>query len=152
MRFDLTDVPALTLQNPWAFAITADVPDPKRVENRSWPAPEAVDRFFIHAGKGNDADGYDILEQFGVDLPEHMPSSAIVALAQLAYVCNGAIRRNPAVCGCGRWAAPDQYHWLLGQVLVLPEPVPTPGRQKLWQPTPDVRAAAETQLRAAVVR
>lgn len=146
MRFDLTDTPALTLLNPWPVAITSDIPDPKRVENRSWSAPESVDRFLIHAGKGNDANGYDILEEYGIDLPEVLPVGAIVALADLAHMCDRSVWGN--ACGCGRWAARGQYHWRLGRVWVLPEPVKCRGFQKLWLPEPGVRLAIEEQLLA----
>jgi hypothetical protein len=154
MRPDLTEVPALTLLAPWPVAIIADIPDPKRIENRTWAPPESVHQLMVHAGKGHDAAGYDLLEQYGIDLPEQLPPAAVVALADLAYVCDHTVNRWPirTACGCGRWAVHGQYHWRLGRVWVLPQPVPCRGYQKLWQPAPEVRAAVQAQLDGAVAR
>lgn len=44
---------------------------------------------------------------------------------------------------------PYIYHWLLGDVTVLPAPVPVKGRQRLWTPDPDIVAAVEAQLAEA---
>jgi hypothetical protein len=145
MRFDLTGVPALTLRNPWAHLIAHYGKD---VENRSWMPHEGVWRLLIHAGKGFDR------------LPDFMRTGdwgdphtcAIVAVADLAFACNASRWRDTVVCGCGEWAQPSQCHWNLVNVRALPEPVPAVGRQGLWRPSADVRAAIEKQLAEAVAR
>jgi hypothetical protein len=75
-----------------------------------------------------------------------------VAVAILDRVCTATVGAPPEPrCGCGRWAVPGQHHWRLRHIRALPEPVPVRGRQRLWYPAPDVRAAVEAQL-AAVTR
>src|SRR5262249_36320151 len=104
----------------------------------------------IHAGKGNDADGYDVLEEYGIGLPDPLPASAVVAVADLAYVCDSAVTGGR--CRCGRWAAAWQYHWRLGRGWGLPKPVPNRCRPPPWYPIPSVRAAVAEQMATAVAR
>lgn len=40
----------------------------------------------------------------------------------------------------------DMWHWEIGEVTVLAEPVPAKGSLGLWRPKPDVIAAVEAQL------
>jgi hypothetical protein len=138
---DLTDVPALTLLNPWADLIAYGG---KNVENRSWMPPDSVWRLLIHAGKGW-AKAADWMPYAQRDV-DGVTASAIVAVADLAHACRASRWRDTVVCGCGKWAQPVQCHWCLGKVWALPEPVPAVGRQGLWRPTPDIRAAVELQL------
>lgn len=141
MNLDLTDTPALTLLNPWAYAITNLG---KRVENRTWPAPQHVDRVLIHAGKSWDAGVRPAT--FGSDAA-NAPRSAIVAVARLAYVCQASVNSDELVCQCGEWASPRQMHWRLDDaVLTLRQPVPCRGALKLWRPDPDVLRAVEKQV------
>ena len=130
----LDNVPAITLLNPWAHAITHLGKD---VENRGWPAPDVVRRILIHAGKGWD-------EHCDLDVDD-VTTSAIVAVADVVGMC-GRARRGVA-CSCGRWARPDQFHWYLGNVLVLPEPVDgVSGARRLWYPQPGVVTRVARQV------
>lgn len=140
---DLTGVPALTVRQPWAHAIAYCGKD---VENRCWTLPDHVTRILVHAGKVSDPDGWATIRAFGFGLadihPAGVPQSAIVAVANVAYVCDAGPRRAP--CGCGRWAADGQYHWRLGTVWTLAKPVPCKGRQRLWYPAADVLHQVQT--------
>lgn len=139
------DTRALTLMNPWAFAITdtAD-PDPKRVENRSWPAPESLDTFLIHAGRGWDRNAPSTLTLRAADEGNF---SAIVAAARINHCCDTTVGDASRGCPCGRWSVPGRYHWVFSEVFVLPQPVSCTGRLRLWRPTPDVLAAVKEQIR-----
>lgn len=138
---DLTDVPALTLLNPWAHLIAHCGKD---VENRTWMPPEGVWRLLIHAGKRWDRDAQARLH-FLYDT-DRVAKAAIVAVADLAFACDASRWRDMVVCACGDWAQPAQCHWRLANVRPLAEPVPAVGRQGLWRPSPEVRAAVERVL------
>lgn len=145
---------ALTLWNPWAQAITGYfdrggryVPGPKRIENRPWPPPTSLigQRFWIHAGKVFDDEGYDRVRGLWPACPligaREWARGAFVGSARLGG-WRGEDGRS-----AGEWltTAEDQegwwmgpYGWLLRDVEVLPVPVPCNGFQKLWSPTPFV--------------
>lgn len=139
----LADTKALTLLNPWAWAVSHLG---KRVENRGWSAPEGVDYLLIHAGKGNDPGGLPFIRRLGIDAIPNTVTSAIVAVARLAHVCDATVGRPSAPCGCGRWGAPGQYHWVFCDVWPLGEPVECRGFQKLWNPSAADLAAVEQQV------
>jgi hypothetical protein len=136
----LTGVRGLTLKAEWAHAVAHLK---KRTENRGWPAPEGIDRILIHAGKGRDRTAGDTFARHGFLLPTSPVVSAVVAVADIAFVCNGVVKVR---CGCGPWAVRGQYHWQLVDVRVLPGPVPCAGRLGLWHPAPEVVAAVAEQL------
>jgi hypothetical protein len=136
---DLAGVPALTLHQPYAHAITHLG---KKVENRCWTPPGHVRRILVHAGKADSPAGWVMLRQLGFAVrPETVVASAIVAIAAVIWVCKDAIDGGP--CACSRWAVPGQYHWLLGTVWPLARPVPCAGRQRLWYPSADVLAGVQ---------
>ena len=62
--------------------------------------------------------------------------TGIVAVARLAAVS----QNDPSP-----WAAQDQYHWRMAELLVLPKPIPHRGAQGLWQ----IEPAALVKLREA---
>jgi len=110
----MADLRALTIREPWAWAITYGGKD---VENRSWPAPTWCTRIAVHAGAGWDTGGEDsplarrswsattgrgpLSRKSGF-----MPFSAILAVARISgchtdVECRSApsIRRcSPALC------------------------------------------------------
>lgn len=135
---------AITLRNPWAHLIAHYGKD---VENRSWMPHQAVDTLLIHAGKSW---GGHIAGEYG-DLGDPH-TSAIVAVADLAFACHSSLLTKTVVCGCGEWAQPGQCHWRLANVRALPEPVAVAGRQGLWRPSHDVLAAVDQQLGRAEAR
>lgn len=126
-EISLVGVPAITLLNPWAWAITQYGKD---VENRSWMPPEHVYRLMIHAGKRWDVWPDEVPR---ADLPL-VHTSAIVAVADLLHACNASRWTEQLVCQCGPWARPGQCHWRLHNVRVLARPVPCGGSQRLWYP------------------
>ena len=135
----LGGVPALTLRNPWARAITHHGKD---VENRSWMPHDGVHSLMVHAGKGWDR-WPDSVPQVPA---EEVATSAIVAVADLAWACNTSRYRDRVVCRCGPWAVAGQCHWRLRNVVVLAEPVPCDGAQGLWRPGSALVEAVAGQL------
>ncbi len=142
---DLTGVPALTLKSPWAHLVAHHG---KRVENRTWAPPDDLTRFLVHAGKG--WDGNVDLRAYGVRDLDGVTASAVIAVADLAHVCVASRTAKTLACDCGVWAAPSRCHWSLGDVRVLPEPVPCAGRQGLWRPDAGIIAAVAAQLKEGV--
>lgn len=139
---DLTGVPALTLRVPWSHYVAHYG---KTVENRTWKPPHNLRTLLIHAGAGNDPVPPHMVPAGDLGDPHH---SAIVAIAEVDYVCEASRQSDTVRCGCGDWAMPRQYHWNLTNVVALPEPVPCHGRLRLWYPDADVRAQVERQVAA----
>jgi hypothetical protein len=133
----LRDPHVITLKNPWAHLIAHHGKD---VENRSWMPHAGVDQLLVHAGKG-----WDEVEGVGRD---GVVTSAIVAVADLAFACNTSRYTLATQCGCGIWARGEQCHWKLANVVALPEPVPVAGRQGLWRPNAWTFHAVREQLEA----
>jgi len=124
-------IPALTLTNPWAHAITHH---DKRVENRPWLPPGAVHHFWLHAGRSWDEAGLFRLGRLGCQ--HEAITSAIVALVSIPGICVAGPKGY--TCGCGAWAVTGLYHWSLQVVRVLKEPVPCRGYQGFWYPSPEL--------------
>jgi hypothetical protein len=131
-----TPLLALTLQQPWASAVR-DLG--KRIENRSWPAPQRVLGQFIaiHAGMSFREDAADWLAaRTGRMLTrQNVPLGAVVALARVVEV----VQEHPD----DPWFV-GPYGWVLGDVVAL-TPVPCRGRQQLWTVPEAVRAAIDAQ-------
>ncbi len=142
---DLTGVPALTLKNPWGHLVAHHG---KNIENRGWMPPESVWRLLIHAGKGWDRG--PIADEWRDSLTP-IATSAIVAVADVAYACNTSQWADEVCCGCGEWAQPGQCHWALINVRAIPVPVPCDGALRLWRPAPPVVAQVEEQLGAVAL-
>lgn len=125
---------ALTVQQPWAWAIAAGHKD---IENRTW-ATSYRGPLAIHAGKTWASSGdvqicRSVLEDLGVVKADEqvgdrhlLATGAIVAVVDLAGVCE-----DPR-CRCSVWAGIGWKHWQLKNPRPLTEPVPASGRQGLW--------------------
>ncbi len=139
----------LSIMQPWLGAI---VLGDKRVENRSWAAPQWIigETIALHASKR-----FDWGAEFppGRNLmwyaPEDLPLGAVTGIATVT-----GCHLSPdfgGTCGatrplCSPWAARDSYHWLLSDVRALPEPVSCRGMLGLWRLPDDVDAAVRAQL------
>jgi hypothetical protein len=136
-------VKALTVQQPWAWAIAKGY---KLIENRTWSTPHRGP-LAIHAGKTWDQDSIPEvlhrLREHGIRTPQtfkdELPLAgvgAVIASADLVSICLESYRWPrrglSTVCQCGDWAAGGQYHWQLANVRALAEPVPAKGRLGLW--------------------
>jgi hypothetical protein len=165
--------PALTVRNPWAWALLHGKP----VENRSW---EITYRgpLWLHAGARSrwDRDGeashlvqvewrrylHDSVPGWP-GLPESdvvlgrrttlMPFGAVTALLNVTGCHHSdecmfpTSQELPGVrSGCSSWAARGQWHIETDLLATLPEPVPCRGMLGLWRLPEDVEKAVRAQL------
>lgn len=71
---------ALTIRQPWAWAIMAGLKD---VENRSWPT-KVRGEILIHAAGKTDPRGFEFLNAQGILHPEAYPLGALLGTVTLA--------------------------------------------------------------------
>ena len=148
---------AITLHQPWATLIALGL---KKVETRSWPAPERIlgQVIAIHAGKRvvrrpGDRIEQELQNRLGEDWIRTIPAGAVLATATLAgmarvkYVdpmTGHAVHDVRTEMGCAVGVArthidpwgdfsPSRWLWFLADVKALPEPVPAVGRQSFWR-------------------
>ncbi|AFY80182.1 hypothetical protein [Oscillatoria acuminata] len=122
---------ALTLQQPWAWAITHLG---KNIENRVWPT-DYRGELYIHAGKGWDANGAAWIEQnFEVKVPpqNEMRGGELVAKCNLAK-CQHWTKTveqggHPKTDYRKLWWRSSGYHWFLEDIEVLETPIPLRGK------------------------
>jgi hypothetical protein len=128
---------ALTLHQPWAFAVAHLGKD---VENRGWPPPAKVidQRIAIHAGLHVDREAMDHLRRIGIALPDSLVAGAVVATVRVAGVREWR-KAWPTQPPLSRWFT-GPFGWQLEDVLALAKPVPCKGRQGLWRLPDDVEA------------
>ena len=122
----------LSIRQPWAYCILAGH---KRVENRTW-ATKHRGRLAIHAGLKIDPEGIAFCRQHGIDLPEDLPTGALVGSVELVDCQHYSTQRS--LPGAGREPLADDpwawgpVCWRLDDPQPLPEPIPYPGRQQLF--------------------
>ena len=134
---------ALTVRQPWAWAIGAGVKD---VENRVWSTSHRG-WLCIHASSTL-ADATEVtrcvhlLAAAGVDAPAtaQLATSAVVAVV---YVEDVLPPEQPLASD---WARPASFHWLLKHAQLLKAPVPCAGQPHVWQLSEDLAAAVAAQL------
>lgn len=142
-------VSALTIRQPYPWAILAGL---KTVEVRSWSTGWRG-LLGIHAGAGWSTEGEALVlaardhDPSAVRWPAPappvgtaLPREALVGAAMLTGIHQ--VTDDPQCCG--PWGDPallgmdgrrPVFHWELGDVRALPEPIPHPGRQGLWPTT-----------------
>ncbi|MGR6921226.1 hypothetical protein ACU635_43880 [[Actinomadura] parvosata] len=132
---------ALTVHNPWAWAIAHGGKD---VENRG-RATRHRGELAIHAGLHWDeigaADPRIIVAAGQIAGPllsdARFVRGAIIAVVDLVDVVRDS--SSP-------WAAVGQCHWLIANVRPLAEAVPCRGWQNVWDVSPEVEVAVQAQL------
>lgn len=112
---------ALSVRQPWAWAILCAGKD---VENRSWQTRHRG-RLWIHAGGNVDKGRPDLLERAAAYYGGQILRGALLGHVNLLDVVTDSE---------SDWAIPGQFHWLLSDPVLLPEPIPMPGRLSLWRP------------------
>lgn len=136
MTTALTDVRALSIQQPWAGLILAGTKD---VENRTWPT-DWRGLLVIHAGQRRDRHAMTMLTEYGYDVDPQAPTGYL-GTARLVDVHRS---RN----GCCRWGEPGAYHWVLADPRRFADPIPGNGQLRLYRPPVEVlTAAAEARAR-----
>lgn len=153
---------AITLHQPWASAILAEV---KPWENRTWAPRALLDGgalwLALHAGQATDRSlskvvepatawttrrtGWDRLRDLWPSMPGRRPEDyprGILGLVRFDGA--GAIADYPEALG-DPWAS-GPVVWRVGRVIRLRDPIPVKGAQGLWTPPPDVRATLRELL------
>lgn len=144
---------ALSVRQPWAWAITAAGKD---VENRSWTTGYRG-LVAIHAPlTAEDPAGLplrSLARAYRAD--QGFPAAALGAVVAVAEV-TGCHRHDRYGEGCGHdrhgalcspwWAASGQWHWQLAHVRPLTVPVRCRGALGLWQLSADAEHAVCRQL------
>ena len=139
---------AMTLWPEWAAAV---VLLDKRIENRSWHAPERIvgQRLAIHAGvsiggrPGRPARAEALRALRSIPGVSEADAARCVRYADewRGHVVATCVVRGSAAnddhshtlsSTLRRWVARGQIGWLLGDVQPLDVPLPTRGRQGLW--------------------
>ncbi|MEU5879495.1 hypothetical protein [Spirillospora sp. NPDC047279] len=140
---------AISVQQPWAFAIARGVKD---VFNQGLPTAYRGP-LLIHASMRVDLKACDSpgIQAAGWDSRDPLATiGAVIATAELADVCAAASRDLP--CDCGPWADPGVYHWRLSNVRALPRPIVALGRPDLWEPKPTLLIEVQSMLDAEAAR
>lgn len=156
----MTNLRALTIQQPWAWAIAAGE---KTVENRRWQT-HYRGPIVIHAGVGvgtrrhHDETVSRVAELSGYTVETVRRLSElrghIIAVARLDDVCGESLyrgRMSPLLCDCGLWAMSQDRHFKLTNVRRLTTPIPAKGALNLWRVSDDAQAqiAGQIDLRSA---
>jgi hypothetical protein len=121
----------LSIKQPWAWAILAGH---KRVENRSWPTDHRGP-LAIHAGRQDDPEGYRLLAELGIEVPDDLPRGAIVGTVELLDVVrveDGPTLFDTHDLGDDPFAT-GPFCWILGAPQPLPQPVQCRGRLGLFE-------------------
>lgn len=111
---------AISIKQPWATLIVAGI---KPVENRSWPIRHRGP-LLIHAGKRIDWEGFERIDQLGLDLPDPDVLHRGGIIGQVDVVGCVSDSRSP-------WASRDRWHWIVANPRPLPFE-PMPGRLGLF--------------------
>lgn len=155
----MADLRALTVRQPWAWAIAKGFKD---VENRSWTTTYRGP-MVIHAAKAWDDRNIDALREVvgrareqGVPLPtklaDDLPysgTSHVIAVVDLVEICTVGLGDVgcPSRCDCGPWAIRGEAHWRLANARLLTQPVPMKGRLGLFTPPAEVLEMVEEEDR-----
>ena len=164
---------ALTVRQPWCWSI---VYASKRVENRSRPIPSTLDlpaRVALHAGKAWDDSMEDFwpwdvdmprketegwhgekitpfVGGFGIDTHYRVQSfGAIVAVIELTgchHADEPACARAAGFMSCSMWANDNAFHWQIGDVTPLADPIPCRGMLGLWTVPDELVARINQQV------
>ena len=123
---------ALTVKNPWAWAI---IQGGKDVENRS-RATKYRGQLYIHAGKAHSQEGVDFLTSRG-QWPAHMAGTNGMVIGTVDVIgchhaddCPGPDYADNGACS--DWAMANHYHWVLANPRPLANPFPLQGKLGIW--------------------
>lgn len=121
---------ALTVKNPWAWAI---IHGGKDVENRSRPTKHRG-QLYIHAGKGWSQEGIQFLRRRGTNAASGFTDAGKVIGTVDVIDCHHSddCNADTELAACTEWALPDHYHWVLANPRPLATPFPETGKLGLW--------------------
>lgn len=117
---DTLTLKALTIRQPWAWAIFAAGKD---IENRTW-ATQHRGLLLIHAGAHIDRNGYGWLLDRGIQAPDPATISRRCLLGTIEVLSMVAVHSSLWFEG--------PVGWVLGSPRLLNKPIPRPGAQGLF--------------------
>lgn len=132
---------ALSIKQPWAFVI---LKKGKNVENRQINCHY---RGFIalHTSKKPLEDFEYLKDHFGISVdPKKVPYGCVVGFAEIVDV----ITKKQITAKTKKWFG-GKYGYVLKNIMVLPNPVPTNGGRGIWHLKGTALKKALTQLKAA---
>ena len=137
---------AISLWQPWATGIALRV---KRIETRHWATPHRGE-IAIHAAKRWELDQRMFAEdeRRAGTISFGLPFGAIIAVVDLLDIKRSE-QLLPTIGDVEeRWGnyGPKRFGWILGNVRVLPEPVPCRGMQSIWSLDDGTAARVNEQL------
>lgn len=134
---------ALTVRQPWAWAIMHAGKD---IENRSWlPAPAGIlgERIAVHASLGHDAASYEAYADLtGHHAPRDLPRGVVLGSVMLAgWVASDGSASDPSLQRFlqSRWLQ-GPYGWVLQAPRPANELVACRGALGLWRLPADLLA------------
>ena len=136
---------ALTLKQPWLYAIEHLG---KRVENRTWKIPYALQCQWIalHAGKSKDKHEWEAVEIIhGEKINIPVPLGAITAVAKFSCVValDSIDLSDPD--DIRKWAF-GPYVWMIGDLALLEFPIPCRGMLGPWTVPAEIEENIREQL------
>jgi hypothetical protein len=128
----VNDVKALTVRQPWAWAIVAGYKD---VENR----PRRTNyrgHLFIHAGAALDPKGFEFLWKVGLyrALPTILPLGGLIGRIQIVDCIKGSE---------SEWALPGSWHWILRKPREFKNVLPCRGYLGMFKPEVSARSLGQ---------
>jgi len=136
---------AITIKQPWASLICEGIKD---IENRSWRT-KFRGRILIHAS-ANSIKYFSALDFFGEErlkvikektgyVPE-LPISSIIGSVEIIDCVSKTYNRKGDTTSI--WADEGQWHWVLANPILFPEPISVKGKQSFWD-YPNILAEPE---------
>jgi ASCH domain len=133
----VSDTLALSVKQPWAWAIVAGYKD---VENRS-RRTNFRGPLLIHAGAELDAAGFQFLWEAGFykALPPDLPLGGLVGMVDVVD-CTRSFESE--------WAFPGYWHWVFGKPREFKNVLPCPGHLGMFYPEVSERALGQARRHA----
>lgn len=132
-KWNTSLVKALTVRQPWAWAIVMGYKD---VENRARRTNHRG-QVLIHAAKQMDPAGFQVLWELGVyrHLPDKLPLGGLVGLVEIVDCVTNA--ESP-------WAQSRAWHWMLRRPKEFKTPLPCNGSLGFFDPDVSSHALGQT--------
>lgn len=128
----------ITIKQPWAMLICLGIKD---IENRTW-ATKYRGSILIHAS-ANSIKYFSALEFFGKERSDiikqktgYVPKLPVASIIGSVDIVN-CIRDAKSI-----WADEGQWHWVLANPILFPEPIPAKGKLSFWD-YPNILAEPE---------
>ena len=124
-------IPVISVRQPWAWAMFADSPNRKDIENRTWTTQYSGPLFIQASSTKGDMKYLDRVATL-LDIGRRPEQFELVFGAILGMVWLEPVEKSFE--SDSDWAAPQEYHWPLSKRLWLNEPMRCSGRLGLWYP------------------